>query len=117
MRKTRLIKAWLRQRQRVEEKGKQALSTLADDIVYETDDTWHISNSDIVFGFLSTTHDFVSHFIEFVVLVMQILVLQLQVLKLFILAITITLKQVSQIIYPFTDLLVQLLELCLGALL
>ena len=67
---------------------------------------WHISNPDIVFSFLSATHDVVSHFIEFVVFVVQILVLQLQVLKFFILAITITLKQVSQIIYPLTDLLV-----------
>jgi len=49
-------------------------------------------------------------------LVVEGLVLQLQVLELFILAIGVALEQFGEVVDPFADLLVQFLELSLGAL-
>jgi len=75
------------------------------------------SYSHIVLGLLSPSHYIPGHLVELIMFVMQVLILKLQVLKFFILSTTIAFEQIGQVVDSFADLLVQLLELCLGCLL
>ena len=73
------------------------------------------SKSHIVLHLFGPAHNAAGHFVESIMLVMESCVLEFQILEFFVLVGTIALEEVGQVVNAFTDLLMQFLELCLGA--